>query len=38
MKYIQPKALAASFTCPHCGVLSKQDWRMFDWQSSLINS
>ena len=27
MKYVQPKVYEGSFTCPHCGVLSKQDWR-----------
>ncbi|MBA7542878.1 hypothetical protein ES705_35203 [subsurface metagenome] len=26
MKYIAPKAGEKSFTCPHCGVLSKQEW------------
>jgi hypothetical protein len=27
MKYIQPEVLLNSFTCPHCGTISKQDWR-----------
>lgn len=26
MKYIQPNLNQGSFTCPHCGVLAKQDW------------
>lgn len=26
MKYIKPQVFSDSFTCPHCGVLSKQDW------------
>lgn len=28
MKYIQPEVFGASFTCPHCGVIAKQDWWM----------
>lgn len=31
MKYIQPIVFADSFTCPNCGVLSKQEWRMKRW-------
>lgn len=31
MKYVQPKVFINSFTCPHCGVLSKQDWSSDDW-------
>jgi len=31
MKYIEPKALGNSFTCPHCGTLSKQRWWWTDW-------
>lgn len=27
MKYIQPNVYLKSFTCPHCGAISKQDWR-----------
>ncbi|SDF23849.1 protein of unknown function [Ulvibacter litoralis] len=30
MKYIQPQVYLESFTCPHCGVLSKQDWKSAD--------
>lgn len=26
MKHIQPKLYEKSFTCPHCGVLAKQEW------------
>lgn len=26
MTYIEPEAYANSFTCPHCGAISKQDW------------
>lgn len=26
MKYIEPSVYASSFTCPHCGAISKQDW------------
>lgn len=26
MKYIEPQSYLKSYTCPHCGVLSKQDW------------
>lgn len=26
MKHIQPKLHQASFTCPNCGVLAKQEW------------
>lgn len=32
MNYIQPGVYNKSFTCPHCGVLAKQDW----WHSSFI--
>jgi transcription elongation factor Elf1 len=31
MKYIQPIVYGKSFTCPHCGTLSKQDWWDTDW-------
>lgn len=31
MKYIQPKVKADSYTCPHCGVLSKQEWNSANW-------
>jgi hypothetical protein len=26
MTYIEPTVFASSFTCPHCGAISKQDW------------
>ena len=32
MNYIEPKAFAKSFTCPHCGTLSKQRWWQTDWK------
>jgi hypothetical protein len=32
MKYIQPTSEATSFTCPHCGVLAKQDWTFRNWR------
>src|SRR5690606_18392148 len=31
MKYIQPKVFLNSFTCPHCGTISKQNWWMISW-------
>ena len=31
MKYIQPEVLASSYTCPHCGVISKQEWWLRNW-------
>ncbi len=31
MKYIQPVVFGESFTCPNCGVLSKQRWVQTDW-------
>ncbi|WP_417265792.1 DUF4145 domain-containing protein [Brumimicrobium sp.] len=31
MKHIQPKVFENSFTCPHCGVLSKQRWSRTSW-------
>ena len=33
MNYIEPQPFLRSFTCPHCGTLSKQEWRKLDWQS-----
>lgn len=38
MKYIKPKALGASFTCPHCGAIAKQDWWMKRWQGDEYNN
>jgi len=37
MKYIQPKVLANSFTCPHCGAIAKQDWWFTDWRNRYLN-
>ena len=34
MKYIQPEVLSNSFTCPHCGVIAKQDWWYRNWNAS----
>lgn len=34
MKYLQPKVYGKSFTCPHCGVISKQDWWHIDWNQN----
>lgn len=31
MKYVTPKVSANSFTCPHCGVLSQQNWSSENW-------
>ncbi|WP_039938135.1 DUF4145 domain-containing protein [Leptospira terpstrae] len=31
MKYVIPKASQKSFTCYHCGVLSKQSWDQYGW-------
>lgn len=31
MKYIQPEVFKESFTCPNCGVLSKQRWNWSTW-------
>lgn len=33
MKYIEPTVFANSFTCPHCGVISKQDWWSGLWNN-----
>lgn len=32
MNYIEPQPFLKSFTCPHCGTLSKQEWRWLDWE------
>src|SRR5690554_828788 len=32
MNYIEPLPFLRSFTCPHCGTLSKQEWRRLDWE------
>jgi hypothetical protein len=34
MKYIKPEAFAASFTCPHCGAISKQNWWHKMWSGN----
>lgn len=31
MKYIELILKSKSFTCPHCGVLAKQDWTSDNW-------
>lgn len=31
MKYIQPESFKESFTCPNCGVFSKQNWNWATW-------
>jgi len=31
MTYIQPQVFSNSYTCPHCGVIAKQDWCFTDW-------
>jgi len=35
MKYIRPKVFQKSFTCPHCGVLAKQDWWAIAWNQAI---
>lgn len=37
MNYIPPKSYAKSFTCPHCGVLSKQDWWCSAWRRGYVS-
>ena len=32
MKYIQPSLYKESFTCPNCGVFSKQNWSNTTWR------
>jgi hypothetical protein len=34
MKYITPKVFYDSFTCPHCGVLSQQNWWSISWNNN----
>lgn len=31
MKYIAPIVFSGSFTCPHCGAISQQNWWSFSW-------
>ena len=37
MKYIQPTVYANSFTCPHCGTISKQNWWYRNWNGNHQN-
>lgn len=37
MKYLQPQVFQGSFTCPHCGVIARQDWWMKRWIGDQIN-
>ena len=32
MKYVTPTLNSKSFTCPHCGVLAKQEWYTANWK------
>ena len=34
MTYIEPTVMANSFTCPHCGAISKQDWWILAFNGS----
>jgi hypothetical protein len=34
MKYIEPSVFAKSFTCPHCGTISMQNWWARMWNGS----
>lgn len=34
MKHIAPKVFAGSFTCPHCGAISQQQWWAVAWTGS----
>ncbi len=34
MKYIEPSVFAKSFTCPHCGTISMQNWWSKLWNGS----
>ncbi len=35
MAYITPKVLQKSFTCPHCDVLSQQEWWSSGWDGNV---
>jgi len=34
MEYIKPMALKKSFTCPHCGTVSQQEWWSSSWKGT----
>ncbi|MCK0134915.1 DUF4145 domain-containing protein [Arenibacter sp. S6351L] len=34
MKYIQPKVFEKSYTCPHCGTISQQNWWKRKWNGN----
>ncbi|WP_051169887.1 DUF4145 domain-containing protein [Mesoflavibacter zeaxanthinifaciens] len=34
MKFVKPEVFSNNFTCPNCGVLSKQDWWSVKWSGS----
>jgi hypothetical protein len=34
MKYLAPKVLTASFTCPHCGAIAQQQWWACMWNGN----
>jgi len=34
MKHIEPTVYSKSFTCPHCGTISKQDWWSVHWNKA----
>ncbi len=35
MRYTQPEVSKKSFTCPHCGTISKQDWWGSYWNKNV---
>ena len=38
MKYIPPKVYGKSFTCPHCGAISNQEWWGVSWNGHSYGS
>ena len=38
MKHKEPNVFQKSYTCPHCGVLSKQDWWTISWDRNSYGS